>query len=343
VAVGDTPNFLETYDTPGAGSGKTLTPSGSVSDGNGGHNYAYTFTPSSTGFINQAATSVSLQPSFNPASVGQPIVLSATVAPPNPGAGFPTGTVVFKDGSTTLGTATLSNGVATLQATFTTTAQHTLTAVYGGDPNFTGNTSAPATETVLLASKVTLTASTKPTVFGQKYKLSVAVAPAIKVKGLTLTGTVAFLDGSATVGTATLKKGKATLTLASLGAGSHTITAVYGGNVAYGSSASAPLSHTVNPAPAKVLLTSSSPSAPPLESVTFTAKVSAAAPGAALPSGIVVFLDGSATLGTETLSNGVAALPIASLSTGKHTITVAYQGDANYTSGHSPNLAQTIT
>jgi len=51
VAGGDTANFAETYDTKNVGTGKTLSPSGSVTDGNGGANYAVTFANDTTGVI----------------------------------------------------------------------------------------------------------------------------------------------------------------------------------------------------------------------------------------------------------------------------------------------------
>src|SRR4029078_13172122 len=54
----DTANFSETYDNRNVGSGKTLTPAGSVNDGNGGANYAVTFVNNSTGVINQRAITV---------------------------------------------------------------------------------------------------------------------------------------------------------------------------------------------------------------------------------------------------------------------------------------------
>ena len=47
----DTANFTETYDTRNVGTGMTLTPSGTVNDGNGGNNYTYTFVPDVTGVI----------------------------------------------------------------------------------------------------------------------------------------------------------------------------------------------------------------------------------------------------------------------------------------------------
>jgi len=51
----DVANFTETYDTKNAGTGKTLTATGSVSDGNNGNNYAYSFVTNNTGVINNIA------------------------------------------------------------------------------------------------------------------------------------------------------------------------------------------------------------------------------------------------------------------------------------------------
>src|SRR5207249_4520967 len=48
---GDVGSFTQTFDNKNAGTGKTLTPAGSVSDGNSGHNYALTFAAVTTGTI----------------------------------------------------------------------------------------------------------------------------------------------------------------------------------------------------------------------------------------------------------------------------------------------------
>jgi hypothetical protein len=48
----DVGTFIQTYNTPNAGPNRTLTPSGNVTDGNGGNNYVITFTPIITGLIN---------------------------------------------------------------------------------------------------------------------------------------------------------------------------------------------------------------------------------------------------------------------------------------------------
>ena len=54
----DTANFIETYSTRNVGTGMTLTPSGTVNDGNGGNNYTYTFDPVSTGVITAEALTI---------------------------------------------------------------------------------------------------------------------------------------------------------------------------------------------------------------------------------------------------------------------------------------------
>lgn len=58
IAAGDTANFTQSFDTRNAGTGKTLTPAGSVNDGNSGNNYDVTFVPVNTGAITPRAITV---------------------------------------------------------------------------------------------------------------------------------------------------------------------------------------------------------------------------------------------------------------------------------------------
>jgi len=61
----DTSNFIETFNTAIVGTGKILTPSGTINDGNGGNNYAITFYPDNTGVIVQATPVITWpNPSF---------------------------------------------------------------------------------------------------------------------------------------------------------------------------------------------------------------------------------------------------------------------------------------
>ena len=110
-------------------------------------------TGSITKVVNKANTTTSIASSVaNPLPCGQSVLFTATVAAATPGgAGAATGTITFKDGATTLGVGTLSAGppfTATLTTSSLSLAGHSISAVYGGDSNFNGSTSAVLPETV---------------------------------------------------------------------------------------------------------------------------------------------------------------------------------------------------
>ena len=95
----------------------------------------------------------------------------------------------------------------------------------------------------------------------------------------------------------------------------------------------------INPSPSNTTTTLSSSANPSTYglSVTFTAAVS---PTSA--TGTVQFLDGSTALGTVTISGGWAAISVATLSIGAHSITAVYSGDGNNTASTSAVLSQTV-
>src|SRR5207253_1534833 len=118
--------------------------------------------------------------------------------------------------------------------------------------------------------------------------------------------------------------GTATLATSALSLGSHTITVVFSGDTNFAGSSSTALAQTVNQASTTTTVTSSANPAVFGQPVTFTATVSAVAPGVGTPSGTVTFRDGTTALGTATLTNGTATLTTSGLSVGSHTITVVY-------------------
>jgi hypothetical protein len=106
-----------------------------------------------TGSINEvvnapAATTTSLAVSPNTAAAGQPLTLTATIAPTPTGS--PLGTVNFFDGETLLGMGTVNaSGIATLTTSAViTTGINNLTAVYSGNALFATSTSAAAMVTI---------------------------------------------------------------------------------------------------------------------------------------------------------------------------------------------------
>lgn len=89
------------------------------------------------------SSTVSLRSSVNPSAVGASTVLTATVS-----GTAPTGTVTFKNGAAVLGSVQLVSGVATRVQSFGAAGPQPLTAVYSGDGNHVGSTSATLTQTV---------------------------------------------------------------------------------------------------------------------------------------------------------------------------------------------------
>jgi hypothetical protein len=74
--------------------------------------------------------------------------------------------------------------------------------------------------------------------------------------------------------------------------------------------------------------------------VKFTANVKTAV---GTPTGIVVFLDGSTTLGSATVASGKASVSTSLLATGSHSITAQYQGSGTYAPSTSAKISQAVT
>src|SRR5205823_7646465 len=102
-------------------------------------------------------------------------------------------------------------------------------------------------------------------------------------------GNVVFtIDGSVQA-PVTLSSGQASFTSSTLGVGGHVITASYGGDGNFDASASAALNQGVNQANTTTAVSASVTPSVFGEALTFTAAVSAVAPGAGTPTGTVTF------------------------------------------------------
>lgn len=101
-----------------------------------------------TGTATQAATTVALASNANPAMAGQPVTYTAVVSPV--GLGMPTGTVAFGASGVAFSTQTLAPGSSTALAATSALATgiDAVTAIYSGDSNFTGSTSAVLSQVV---------------------------------------------------------------------------------------------------------------------------------------------------------------------------------------------------
>jgi Bacterial Ig-like domain (group 3) len=280
-----------------------------------------------TGQSNFVIETITPAPTTTTLTVSSNFTMTALVTP-----AAATGTVTFKDGATTLGTATLSNGTATFSGATLGAGSHTLTATYNGDGNFAPGTSNPVTVTPgLPGTTTTLTASPNSPAPGQAVTLTATVSPS------TATGTVTFMDGTASLGTATLSGGTASLTTSALASGTHSLSAAYGGDTHNGPSTSSAVNLTVGLPPTRVVLTASPNPSTAGQAVTLTASTTPAT-----ATGTVTFVEGSTTLGTATLSGGAATLIVSTLPAGNHTLTANYGGDANNAPAASNSIAQTV-
>ena len=94
-----------------------------------------------------AATLVNVTSSKNPSHTGDAVTFTATVRSTG-GGSTPTGTVKFRTASSTLGTAALVNGKASITTSTLSKGRHKITAVYSGDANYPPNQSQGLIQTV---------------------------------------------------------------------------------------------------------------------------------------------------------------------------------------------------
>ena len=245
------------------------------------------------------------------------------------GVAAPSAAVNFYEGTTLLGTGTLSgNGtLAALTLSNVTSGTHTYTATYPGDSNYQVLPLGTVTVNVTTATTATTTVLTAPSTgtFGNSVTLSAAVTGA----GGTPTGTVAFYDGTASLGSATLAGGAASLTVSFAG-GTHSLSAVYSGDSTYVASTSTSSTLTMATVSSSTAVTAN----PTTVSQNFTTVLKATVTGLsgqAKPTGTVSFTIGTTSLGNAALnSSGVGTLTATLTTTGPQTITASYGGDGNY-------------
>jgi hypothetical protein len=196
--------------------------------------------------IGKTTSTVTLQSSLDPATFGQSVMFTATVA------GLaPTGTVTFMLGSSTLcANVALVGNAATCTTTALPTAHNAISAVYSGDLN-----NAPSLPTTYIqtvnpkSTTVSLVAAPDPVVIGQPVTLTATVA------GDPPTGSVSFTDNGAALPCSPVAlvpgttSSTAACTVTLTGAGSHSLVAIYSGDSNFVGATSSALVVSVNVPP----------------------------------------------------------------------------------------------
>lgn len=273
--------------------------------------------------VEKVDTQTNLTASKPYAPPGEPVQFAADVFS---SAGTPTGTVSFFDGATLLGTSTLNaQGRAVLTHSFTTPGAHQIKAVYNGATEFNGSTSNTLNFWVgdRWPTYTTLTSSPNPSDPGQPVRLEATVSTLDPVWG-GLYGDFTFYRNGVVIGTVSAIIGEITTT--ALPPGPSTLTATYrDSGPHFADSTSPPVTHVVRRHATQVTA-----SAGPLDGGSpGTINVTVTPSG----TGTVTVREGSTTLGSATLANGSASVPIEPLAVGTHVLTVNYGGDANYEPG----------
>jgi hypothetical protein len=271
-------------------------------------------------------TTLALATSGSPSIWGQGVALNASITP-----AAATGTVVFYDGATQLGSAALSAGSAHLTTTQLAVGSHTLTAVYNANAGYGASTSPAVVQVVNKATPVvTLASSANPVVNPAPVTFTATMTPASD--GVV----IQIMDGQTLLGSGSAPTGVFSLGLASLTPGVHTITAVSLADNNLNPATSAALSQTVQ-APTTIALSAPSGTTVFGQPVTFTASVTPSG-----SSGTVQFSDGSTAAGSAPIVNGTASLTLPDLSAGSHSMQAAYNGDGIYLASASGVWVQTV-
>ncbi len=275
-----------------------------------------------TVIVNKASTATVLGSS--PSGTG--VALTATVNVNAPGSGTPTGSVQFFQGSTSIGSVSLSpSRTATLVIP---NGSGNFSATYAGDTNFNGSSGSTSFTPIAHDATMGISSSVNPSSLGQSVTFTATVSDVAAT--FTPTGTVTFSDGTKSLGSAPLSGGTASISVSTLTVGSHAIIASYGGDSIFGPT-SASTGQVVNRISSQ-LKVSASPSAPASnQSVTLTGTITPAPPtGVTAPTGTITFSEGGNPLGTATVAAGTGSVTVSSFTAGTHTIDALYNGDGNW-------------
>ena len=283
----------------------------------------------------EIATTVTLTSSENPAAYGDQIILTATVIPAS-GTAIPSGSVTFEDSGTSLGTVTLgATGQAAMVDSALGAGTQAISATYAGSTEFASSVSVALEQEVTVQGSMTLLMPTvDPAPYGQALLFVVSVVPDSGT-GVP-TGAVTLMGGGSAVGTATLSGGTAAVVVSSLGVGGHALTADYAGDGNFSASVSGAVTETIGAASTATALTVSPTTAATGQPVTLTATVTSPW---ATPIGAVTFSAGGSSIGTASLSGGMATLTACFAHSETEQLSAAYTGTADFSPSPSATVA----
>jgi hypothetical protein len=292
-------------------------------------NYEFVVVPGTLSIVS-APTTATLAVSATSTQYGDPITLTTTIAPSGA-----TGTVVFSEGTTVLGTGTVSGGVATLTISSLKAGPYAITSSYSGDANFGGSTTGAVAVTVSRktgpdgSAALTITVNDASRPFGQGNPAFSYTVTGALINGDTYATAVTGVPVYSTTATIASSAGTYPVSVTGLSSSNYSSAFVNGtltiAKATPGVAGTAPVTvgSSLNPS-----VTGSA--------ITFTATVPAPA------TGTVTFYDGASVLGTSIIISSTATLTTSTLPPGNHSITAVYSGDANFNGVTSVALSQQV-
>jgi Bacterial Ig-like domain (group 3) len=307
---------------------------------------------------------------------GQVVTFTATVSAPAPGSATPTGSVTFtRDGKAFANqpVALDANGRATFSTPVLTPGTHTITAVYGGDSNFSPSPVASLTQSVTknntVVSIIPSSTLVNKTLNEYQAPYSTNVTFTVVVAGKA-PGTIRPPAGDAVTVTDTVGTTTTTIATGMLDASghfsfskgnfatgtTHVLKASFGGDSNFNAGSSVGLGENTIKAPITNVVTASANPVTVGTPLTLTAAVADAISGATaagfIPTGQVFFRDTfngrNSTLGSPsgiTLNSqgqAILTLPTTSQLVGTHSIVAIYTGSPNYAGKSSASFVVTV-
>ncbi len=322
----------------------------------GDTNYAASTSPVLNATGGPVSTTTSVNSSIYGVTYGQPFTLAATIQPSSTVNNTPpTGTVTFSSAAQgTLGTATVTNGTATLALPGTlAVGTYVISASYGGDTNYAASISPPSAIVTISQAQATITETLSPASIPLGGSSTLAVTVTLPYPAASPTGNVtATVNGVAgAVYTAALTAaagGTATATIpipAPANPGAYTVQVTCAGSAAFQCPTPGLATLTVGGTSTGNTATTTQLSVSPLvpsagQSVNLTATI-ASATGS--PTGTVTFFDNGTSIAKASVVNKQATAIVTLAAGASQSLTAVYSGDATFSASTSPPITVNVT
>ena len=185
-----TATYSAVFADKNVGTGKTVTVNSISISGADAANYTFNTTATTTANITPASTTISVTSGNYTVCFGSSVTFTATITSiPSP----VTGNVQFLDGVSVIGTVTAAGNTASFATPALTTGNHSITAKYLGDVNYSSSTSSGITQTI----------SASPTAYAGSDIVSCNGATPITMTGATAGGAYSAVAWSGGTGLGT--------------------------------------------------------------------------------------------------------------------------------------------